>query len=62
MNGEVPVIADRVLPVSPLPNAAFAATARHGRSQFTNGQRLRERDFNLNQTSLAGSAAAIFPK
>ena len=39
---KVPIIADRVLPVPPLPNAAFA-TAGHGRrSGLTGGQSFRE--------------------
>jgi hypothetical protein len=38
VSGEIPIIADRVLPVPPLPDAAFTAAAHRGRSRFGGGQ------------------------
>ena len=44
MNGKVPVIADRMLPIAALPDAALAAAGHHLRARFDSGRRFGKRD------------------
>ena len=44
MNGKVPIIADRVLPIAALPDAAVAAAGHHLRARFDSGQGFRKGD------------------
>jgi len=46
MNGKVPVIADRVLPITGLSDAALAAAGRPRGSRFDSGQRFGKRDLD----------------
>jgi hypothetical protein len=43
---KIAIVADRVLPVAPLPDAALAAPGHDGRSRFVAGQRFRESDLD----------------
>jgi hypothetical protein len=46
MAGEIPLVADCVLPTAALPNIAFAATGHNRRSRFDGRQRLGKRDLD----------------
>ena len=51
MNGKVPIIADRVLPIAALPDAALAAANHHPGSRFDSGQRFGKRDLDRAPTA-----------
>ena len=53
MAGEIPLVADCVLPIAALPDTAFAAAGHSRRSRFDGRQRLGERD--LDRASDRGS-------
>jgi hypothetical protein len=44
MNGKVPIIADRMLPIAALPDAALATANHHRGSRFCSGQRFGKCD------------------
>jgi hypothetical protein len=51
VGGEILVVTDRMLPVPPLPDAAFAAAGHGRRSPFADGQSLRERGLDRAPTT-----------
>ena len=51
MNGKVPIIADRMLPIAALPDAALAAANHHRASRFCSGQRFGKRDLDRAPTA-----------
>src|SRR6185436_13151510 len=51
VRGEIPLVADRVFPISPLPDAAFATRAPYRRPAFIDRQSLRESDLDCAPTA-----------
>src|SRR6266851_10005092 len=51
VNSEVPIIPNRMLPIPPLPDAAFTAAAHDGRSRFGGGQGFHKRDLDRAPTA-----------
>lgn len=58
MAGEIPLVADCVLPIAALPDTAFAAAGHSRRSRFDGRQRLGERD--LDRAPAAGEVGVAF--
>jgi hypothetical protein len=51
MNDKVPVIADRMLPIAALPDAALATERHHRGTRFDSGQRFGKRDLDRAPTA-----------